>query len=562
MKAYNQHSFYLPSGDEHLACTALVPTCVKGAVIMLLPFSEERKGTLPLLLELARDLNSNSIASLIFDWRGTGDSSGELTSVDPEDFTSDFSTALAWLQNTLPQIPITAVGVRLSAALLPELAQKHPEIDRVVMLSPCSGSEFTRQLLQRRMVNDMVAYGKARESRAALLKQLQSGNSVDLDGYTFTANMYSWVNTIRLEAPASENSDSIPRLSQALIIPGGHSRKTIEAATSIISSAKISDLRFPPFWNTVGHIDLSDLIRTTADWINRGFTTSSIRTAQPRTNPATTRTELISITNLDSTIRAVIKKPDREPKGGILFLPGWSGDRTGPHRMFTQLASKLVDAGYLTLRPDFRGRGLSDGKHAKASIASMAEDAATALASLKLRVPEGSPLYVVAICSGCKVAITLTADHPQIAKLLLFSAESMGHLRSSKTDSNKTQKALYIYLKKMTQLDTWKKILTGRVQTRMVTKALIKHESRSEYEAKSEDEILKRFGAYRNPMRFVFGGSDPDAPGSMRSYKSYCNKHSIPHSLHLIPHAGHSYYSSEWTADAFETSINFLVKNL
>jgi len=529
---------------------------------MLLPFSEERKGTLPLLLELARELNNNSIASLLFDWRGTGDSSGELTSVDPENFATDFTTALAWLQNTLPQIPITAVGVRLSAALLPELARKHPGIDRVVMLSPCSGSEFTRQLLQRRMVNDMVAYGKARESRTSLLKQLQSSHSIDLDGYTFTANMYRWVNAIKLEAPDCDISDSTSRFSQALIIPGGHSRKTAEAATSLIDNAKISDLRFPPFWNTVGHIDLSDLIRTTADWIGAGFTTSSIITKQPQTNPATTRTELISIINLESTIRAVTEKSDRKPKGGILFLPGWSGDRTGPHRMFTQLTGKLADAGYLTLRPDFRGRGLSDGNHADASIASMAEDAAAALEALKMRVPEGSPLYVVAICSGCKVAITLTADHPEIAKLLLFSAESMGHLRSSKTDSKKTQKALYTYLRKMTQLNTWKKILTGRVQTRMVTKALVKHESRSEDEAKTEDETLKRFGAYRNPVHFVFGGSDPDAPGSMRSYKSYCNKHSIPHSLHMIPHSGHSYYSSEWTADAFETSINFLMKTV
>ena len=83
----------------------------------------------------------------------------------------------------------------------------------------------------------------------------------------------------------------------------------------------------------------------------------------------------------------------------------------------------------------------------------------------------------------------------------------------------------------------------------MVTKALVKHETRSAAEAEQEDVTLKQFRAFRHPILFVFGGSDPDAAGSSAAYSRYCKANGIPFTLHTIPHAGHSYYSEPWTQE-------------
>jgi len=559
-----QHSFFLTSGDGQLAATAWLPDAVCGAVLFLLPLAEERKGTLPFYQEVARDLYRSNIASLIFDWQGTGDSSGEFESTDPARFSADLDAALKWLQATLPGTPVTALGTRLAALLLTQPDVPLAAVQRRVLIAPASGSEFMHQLLQRRMVNDMVAYGKATESRAALLEKLSTGSSVDLDGFVFSAAMYQWISEIRGQESGDRGQVATDiqfpnfHVPQTLLISGGHSPKTLKAMTSRSESAEISGIRFPPFWNTVGHVDLSELITAITGWIAEAPAVDSLPFQPPEFRCYSAQAALIEIAVKEGVIRAAVDRPEEEPTAGVLFLPGWSGDRTGPHRLFTQLARRLTQAGHICLRPDFRGRGLSDGAHADASIDSMAEDAAAALTALRQLLPQGAPVDVVAICSGCKVAITLAAAHPSIDRLLLLSAESMGSLRSRKTDAGKTRTAIKTYLRKLTQPETWKKILTGRVQAKMVTKALVQHETRSDDEAQREDQTLRLFEQYAHPVHFVFGGSDPDAPGSMQAYTEYCAKHRIPHTLHLVPHAGHSYYSAGWTREVFETGIAFL----
>jgi alpha/beta superfamily hydrolase len=570
--SYKQQSFFLKSDDDFLACSALVPATVTGGVLMLLPFAEERKGALPFYLSMARELAQLQIASLIFDWRGSGDSTGEFETVNPTDYLHDLQYAFDKLNALTDDAPIGALGVRLSAMLLHTLDE--PRLKSMVAIAPVTGDEFMRQLLQRRMVNDMVAYGKVVESRAALKEKLVSGQAIDLDGYTFSAPFYEWATTLDGQH-ISQSSRTLP----TLLIPGGHTGRASKSITGSNRKTQYSEMRFPPFWNTVGHVNLSRLTEITSNWIKTNLKTSQKvqnGAAAPETvnvHPdetiqlikSCTNMELVDIRSIDSDrhsdqlIRAVFDKPPVQPRGGILFLHGWSGDRTGPHRFFVQLARRCAGMGFLTLRIDFCGRGLSDGTHESGTIASMAQDAEAALRELKTRLPAEAPIFIASICSGGKVAITLGAEHPEIKGMLLLSAESMGSLRSTDTDAAKTRQALLTYFKKLCRPETWKKIITGKVQTGMVTKALIKHETRSDAEARTEDATLLKFRTFRSPIHLVFGGSDPDASGSMAAYKAYFKKHRIPHSIHLIPHSGHSFYSLEWTREALENSLRFLL---
>jgi len=340
---------------------------------------------------------------------------------------------------------------------------------------------------------------------------------------------------------------------------GGHDERGASAAFPDAPALTRSVLRYPPFWNTVGHVDLSPLLDETAEWLlaRVDLRLGGDVVALPASDSHFRTLELPNF----RTARAVFDTSGLAgtlapypPTCGALFLHGWSGDRTGPHRLFTRFARELATKGCLCIRPDFIGRGLSDGADNEASIQGMADTAQVALEALRKALPPDAPVVVIAICSGCKVAVALAACNPGISRLLLWSAESMGSLRSAATGSRKTLNMFKTYLRKLTRPETWRKILTGNVQTGMVTKALVKHEKRTKSEAVWEDSVLGVFAAYRNPVSFVFGGSDPDAAGSRQAYARYCAKHGIPHTQHTIPHAGHSYYSEAWTRELLAIS--------
>ncbi len=539
----SQQTFFLPSGDRHLAATLFLPETCCGAVLFVPPFAEERKGALPVFVKTARALAGRGVACLLFDLSGCGDSSGDFGSTSPDAFDSDCDAALAWLGRAFPRVPHAALGLRTGAALASRLASRHVDLAALALWSPVSGPDFIRQLLQRRMVNDMVAYGKAQESRASLEARLRNGEPIDLDGYPFSAAFYAWA------------QDLSPQKTDAplFLATGGHDEK---ACAGLAAEAR-SALRYPPFWNTVGHVDLSALVAETADWLAARFAGCE---AQPVALPSRCASaplgELADVSEAP-TARAIFDTPASTPAGGVLFLHGWSGDRTGPHRLFVRFARQLASEGLLCARPDFIGRGLSDGDDSDASIARMADNAQAALDALRQRLPPGAPVSVTAICSGCKVAVALAAKNPGLDRLLLWSPESMGSLRSSATGLRKTLSALATYARKLTRPETWKKILSGKVQTGMVTKALVKHETRSAAEAAWEDAVLKAFRACRSPILFVFGGSDPDAPGSSRAYAEYCRRSGIPHTVRTIAHAGHSYYGEAWTRELLELSGRF-----
>jgi alpha/beta superfamily hydrolase len=595
-----QHAFFLNAGGRALSATLFLPeAAARGTVLFVPPFVEERKGALPVFVRTARALAERGVASLFFDFGGCGDSEGEFDAQPPDVFEADCEAVWAWLARAFPAAPRALLGLRCGALLAARLAARRPGAAACVLWAPVTGPDFLRQLFQRRMVNDMVAYGKAREGRAELEARLRRGETVDLDGYPVSGAFCEWLEGLRVsdhpnaQRPtlnAQRSTSNVQRSTfnaqpqdgpltcPLLVCSGGHDVKTATACAAAVDIPETLALRYPPFWNTVGHVDLSALVAETADWLARRFPLGA-QVPSPAAAPPffvdrslsddkrqtindipipATATADCRLVSIGAGIRAVFDAPEGTLHAGALFLHGWSGDRTGPHRLFTRFARQLARQGWLCLRPDFTGRGLSDGEAADASIAGMAENARAALDALRGRLPPGAPVAVVAICSGCKVAVTLAADRPEIARLVLWSAESMGGLRSSATGLRKTLSTLTTYARKLGRPETWRKLLSGKVQTGMVTKALVKQETRSAEEAAWEDSVLKRFRAFRNPVLFVFGGSDPDAPGSSRAYARYCRAHNIPHTVHTIAHAGHSYYGEAWTRELSDVSLDFL----
>jgi pimeloyl-ACP methyl ester carboxylesterase len=269
--------------------------------------------------------------------------------------------------------------------------------------------------------------------------------------------------------------------------------------------------------------------------------------------------EVVQFQEEGGTLYGVLHAPEQPNGIGLVFLHGWPGNRIGPHRMFVTFARRLCALGFHCLRIDFRGRGESEGATESASIRGMMADTSRA-ADFLLARPGVKRLYLLGICSGGKVAIGAAAQDPRIRGLALWSAEAMGNLRTRAAWTNKSVKALRVYLHKLTSLETWKKILTGRVNTRMVRKAIVTDEKPRDTEVVEETALLDRFQSYRGPIQFIYGGNDPDTRFAAEAYTVFCRRHGIRHECHEIAGANHSFYSIAWKRDVMELTERWLLE--
>ncbi len=266
----------------------------------------------------------------------------------------------------------------------------------------------------------------------------------------------------------------------------------------------------------------------------------------------------VSFENNGATLRGIMHEPaENASGGGVVFLHGWSGCRLGPHRMFVKMARRLSGAGCHCLRFDFRGRGESDGATSDAGIRTMISDAVAARAFMRRYVEK---TLFLGICSGGKVAVGAAAEDAESDDLVLWSAEPMGQLRDSGTDSRKTRHALKNYVGKLLSAKTWKKIFTGKVNKSMVSKALFDHERPSEEELRDEAKILAKFCSHKGRILFIYGGNDPATKCAAENYAAFYGKSGIANSFHKIEGANHSFYSLEWEHEVMELTADWVGK--
>lgn len=162
-------------------------------------------------------------------------------------------------------------------------------------------------------------------------------------------------------------------------------------------------------------------------------------------------------------------------------------------------------------------------------------------------------IILLGICSGSKVAVGAAATASGIEGLVLMSHELMGDLRrGSDTNRQKSASALKIYLAKLARPETWRKILTLRVNAQMVGKAVLRHESPDEAELRTEAGWLDRFNEYLGRILFVYGANDPATKAAREKYESYCDENGLNSGFHEVADANHSFYSLDWEREVMD----------
>lgn len=247
------------------------------------------------------------------------------------------------------------------------------------------------------------------------------------------------------------------------------------------------------------------------------------------------------------------------PRTGIVMLHGWSGCRLGPHRMFVTLARRLLAKGYLCLRFDFAGRGESDGNARDTTISGMTRDALAAVRRLK-QERGVERIVLLGICSGAKVAVAAAGAARDVQRLVLWSGEAMGGLRTRSTRARRSLASVRAYFRKALHPAAWARLLRGQINLGLVGKAVTQPETPADVERRAESAVLARFRDYRGEILFIYGSLDPDTRAAAAGYGEFCRRHGIRAAFHEVAGANHSFYGTAWEKQVLELTEDWLAE--
>lgn len=250
----------LPAGSHRLAAVLHTPEGPPRACLaMAYPLFEERKAAGRVFVETARALSRAGCAVLRFDYRGCGDSGGAFDAFNAGDWLEDLACAEAVARGRHADVPFGWLGLRLGTALIEHHLQTAAKPDLLILWQAVDDPvAWLSDALRKKLMKEMLTFGRSRASREALFAELDAGRCIDFDGYRITPALFK---SLRALQPAGPATGAVATL-QIHCGPG-------ESPEAAADGAPVHIMRLPlkPFWNLIGFTDWNPLIQATVNWI-------------------------------------------------------------------------------------------------------------------------------------------------------------------------------------------------------------------------------------------------------------------------------------------------------
>ncbi|HEX9997618.1 MAG TPA: hypothetical protein VGB45_10770 [Abditibacterium sp.] len=243
-------AFFFPTGDDlQLFGVWRGPQNARRAWILCPPFAEEEKSARRVLTLIAQKLESRGEASLLFSFRGTGDSQGELQNSTLSAWRKDLGMARTELQNRAPDAEIALLGVRLGASLAAQEAA-NLGAQKLVLIEPLlSGRSFLMQQNAKKQIRAQLT-GETSDQGA------QNADFDDLDGWALGIAMKSELSALNLtrEIPTFEGETTVLQCG-----PRAEIAPPLQQLASQLN-ATTGAVVMPAFWNLIDYADPSLLL--------------------------------------------------------------------------------------------------------------------------------------------------------------------------------------------------------------------------------------------------------------------------------------------------------------
>jgi len=183
---------YFEHGGEQLyAVTHAALRARRGTLLLCGPVGVERERAYLTLVHWSRLLAAQGFEVLRFDYRGTGESSGEFEGLTSAHWLEDAAVCAARLRALHPGDALVLQGVRLGALLAAELFARGLGDALLLWAPPASAEEFLRETLRHDLIAQRLAGPTpAPRLRAELARRLEEGQSVRVDGYAWSPALW------------------------------------------------------------------------------------------------------------------------------------------------------------------------------------------------------------------------------------------------------------------------------------------------------------------------------------------------------------------------------------
>ncbi len=184
-------AFYFGASENYLYGVYHPPTINKmrdEAVLICSPFGQEYMRSHRSLKQLAVGLSKLGYHVLRFDYRGQGDSAGDLEGVTPQQWQEDILSACQELLDVSMAKKISIVGLRLGALLAASLPEKPKSLRRMVVWDPVvGGQEYLNEIKPG-------------------AKQVNGDNSLSINGFIMPATFQDALKSLSLNSSLSQFS--------------------------------------------------------------------------------------------------------------------------------------------------------------------------------------------------------------------------------------------------------------------------------------------------------------------------------------------------------------------
>ena len=192
--------FFLPLGSEYIFCNFITPITrnPKACVLYLHPFAEEMHKSRRMAALQARKFASQGYAVLQIDLLGCGDSTADFEDASWDIWKECAKIAVCWLKNKM-DLPIILWGLRLGGLLAVEVSRQLPRISGLILWQPTTnGENFINQFLRIRIASEMLAPNQLNIGIKQLREKLNSGESVEVGGYSLSSKMALAIDKLRI----------------------------------------------------------------------------------------------------------------------------------------------------------------------------------------------------------------------------------------------------------------------------------------------------------------------------------------------------------------------------
>ena len=221
-----QPLFFETTDDLQLFGVWRAVTNAQRAWVICPPFAEEEKSAHRTLTEIARALQARGEASLLFCYRGTGDSQGDFAAANFAGWRADLAAAVALAQARAPDAALGLLGVRLGASLA---YLERERASRLLLIEPIlSGRALLSQLNMRQKMRVSMAGGGAALPAGdldgwplgdALRDDLNALDLRDADWYRGESQVWNVGPRDQIAPPLQNFADQIGARTHAVVMP-------------------------------------------------------------------------------------------------------------------------------------------------------------------------------------------------------------------------------------------------------------------------------------------------------------------------------------------------------